>query len=549
MLLGRWWVSPGFGEGNPELLRWSAITTVVLLSVGLVGVPASEARTTTVAARPGVTWTACANPELSYLDLQCATLAVPLDHADPSGPTIRLALTRRLHTATYKGVMLTNPGGPGGSDLTLPAMSDYVPQNAGASYDWIAFAPRGVDPSTPSLRCDRSYFGFDRPSYTPRKPRITRYWVNKNRAYAAACANSAAKRALLPHVTTLDTVQDMDSIRAALGVETISFYGYSYGSYLGEVYATRYPSRVGRFVLDGVVNPQRVWYGANLDQNSAFEANMNAYWRYLAAHPRVFHLGRHARAIRRGYFRTLRRLDRRPAAGGRLGPDELADAMLDAGYYVYDWVGLGKAYAELAHHRGGAGLLARYRQSQTGDDNPFAMYNAVQCTDVAWPGATRTFRDARAQSRRAPFLTWSNTWYNAPCLSWHAAPHARPAVSGALLAAKILLISETRDAATPYSGALAVRRLFPSASLVAGVGGTTHASSLSGVACVDDTVASFLRTGIVPTRVAGTRADRNCPRLAPPDPMAYGRGTAASGDRMAPLLRRDLLAAQRHTLH
>ena len=88
----------------------------------------------------------------------------------------------------------------------------------------------------------------------------------------------------------------------------------------------------------------------------------------------------------------------------------------------------------------------------------------------------------------------------------------------------MLLINETRDAATPYSGALAVRRLFPRSSLVAGLGGTTHASSLSGVPCVDDTVAAYLRSGVVPRRLSGTRADRVCPGW-----RRRSRSTSAAG--------------------
>ena len=124
-------------------------------------------------------------------------------------------------------------------------------------------------------------------------------------------------------------------------------------------------------------------------------------------------------------------------------------------------------------------------------------------------------RQSWAVHRQAPFLTWGNTWYNAPCLSWKAPSHRRLGVSGSAVSSKILLISETRDASTPYTGALAVRRLFPTASLIAGVGGTTHASSLSGVPCVDNAVASYLRTGLVPQRVAGNRSDRHCSKPAP----------------------------------
>ncbi len=180
-----------------------------------------------------------------------------------------------------------------------------------------------------------------------------------------------------------------------------------------------------------------------------------------------------------------------------------------------------------------------------GDDNGFAVYNAVQCSDVTWPGWARTRRDSTRVSRQAPFVTWSNTGYNAPCLTWHAPTHARLAVSGSAVTAKILLISETKDAATPYVGAVEVRRRFPSASLVAGIGGTTHASSLSGVACVDNTVADYLRTGIVPTRASGSRADRRCHRLAPPQPWSGARRSpTGTVDRLPPMLRQDLRAAQ-----
>jgi hypothetical protein len=182
-----------------------------------------------------------------------------------------------------------------------------------------------------------------------------------------------------------------------------------------------------------------------------------------------------------------------------------------------------------------------------GDDNNFAVYNAVQCSDAPWPGWARTRANSWAVHRRAPFVTWGNTWYNAPCLTWKAPAHARQAVTGRSVSSKILLISETRDAATPYSGALAVRRLFPTSSLVAGVNGTTHASSLSGVPCVDNTVASYLSTGLVPARLPGNRADRRCPRVQPPAPNAFwGRTTTPAGqDQLSPLLRQELINAQR----
>lgn len=533
------------------MLRLPALAVSVLLVLGLLGTPAQGTTAAADVAAPApITWSTCTDDELRFLDLQCGRIRVPRDHADPTGPTIELALTIRRHTVAasgYRGVMLVNPGGPGGSGLSLASLGDALPHDVASSYDWIGFDPRGVGLSTPALRCNRNHFGVDRPRYLPNALWVYNHWLRKSRAYADACNNTATKRALLPHLTTLDTVRDMELIRQALGAEKLGLYGFSYGSYLGQVYATRYPDRVGRFVLDGVVDPRRVWYAANVDQNRGFDRNLNYFFAYLARYPRAFHLGRDWRRIRAGYYAVQRRVDVRPAAGGRLGPSELNDAMLEAGYYVYDWVGLGLAYSALVRRNNGWELYYRYRDSQMGDDNGYAIYNAVTCTDAAWPSWYTMRAQARYVYKSAPFATWGNTWFNAPCLYWRAPRRQKLAVSGSAVTAKILLISETRDAATPYTGAVATRARFPSASLIAGVAGSTHSSSLSGVACVDDAVARYLRTGAVPTRVAGSGPDRRCGAVRPPVPTTYlGRdGQARPDDPMPAVVRRDLIAAQR----
>jgi hypothetical protein len=95
------------------------------------------------------------------------------------------------------------------------------------------------------------------------------------------------------------------------------------------------------------------------------------------------------------------------------------------------------------------------------------------------------------------------------------------------LGGKLLLVNETKDAATPYSGALTARSLFPSSALVAGVGGTTHAGSLAGVPCVSSRIAAFLQTGALPARVSGTRADVECPKVPAPAASRYSRTTGS----------------------
>lgn len=112
--------------------------------------------------------------------------------------------------------MLTNPGGPGGSGLGLATLGSDVPDGAGSTYDWIGFDPRGVGASTPSLSCDVAIDGYNRPYYVPQTPALEQTWLNRSRDYARKCGTAGG--ALLDHVTTLDTVQDMESIRQALGV-------------------------------------------------------------------------------------------------------------------------------------------------------------------------------------------------------------------------------------------------------------------------------------------------------------------------------------------
>lgn len=498
---------------------------------------------------PAPDWGACTNARLVAAGAECAMLEVPLDYARPNSTKIQIAVSRKLHTdPDYKGMIAVNPGGPGASGLIYSILGGSIPDGVGAKYDWYGFDPRGVGSSTPSLSCDPDYAGagYDRPNYVPERAADKRWWRETTRGYARSCSKAEA-RALLPHLRTTDVAQDLESLRKAAGQKKLNYYGFSYGTYLGQVYATMFPERVGRFVWDGVLNAKNAFYEANLDQNVQFDVNMDTYWKWIADHDTVFELGTDWRAIKRGYYRLRAQLDRTPAAGGKLGPDELDDVMLSAGYYVYDWAGLGDAYATLVKTGDGEAILANY--GGPGDDNGFAVYNGVQCTDAVWPNWRRTQADAWRLHEEHPFLTWGNTWYNAPCLNWPAPSGDAFRVSGKKVTSPILMISETYDAATVYSGALATRKAFPSSYLIEGVGGTTHSGSLSGIACTDDTIAAYLDTGKLPRRKPGNnRSDQQCAPVPAPDAAPSSSllrsGPAVTGDRMPPALREGLVTAQ-----
>ncbi len=153
--------------------KFGAVIAAGVMVVGLVSAapasaPSNHAATTATAS---IKWGACPTklyPDLADTRVKCAALKVPMDYSDPTGKQITLEVSLLRHTSSaknYKGVILSNPGGPGGSSLDLSLyLEPYVPHNVGADYDWVTWDPRGVGASKPTLRCQRGYFNAPRPA-------------------------------------------------------------------------------------------------------------------------------------------------------------------------------------------------------------------------------------------------------------------------------------------------------------------------------------------------------------------------------------------------
>jgi pimeloyl-ACP methyl ester carboxylesterase len=515
-------------------ILFSTVAAVCLVAAGTTAACASSAPAAPKAApaqtasRAGtIKWGQCSDQSLRQAHAQCGFLKVPEDYSDPHGTQIEIAVSRIAHTssaADYQGIIITNPGGPGGTGL---AMNTYLVQTlqqerldngaaAAADYDWIGFDPRGVGSSVPALSCDPGYFGSDRPEYVVSTAALVQTWLQRSRGYAQACG--AKYGALLGNMTTVDTARDIDSIRAALGQSQITYYGFSYGTYLGQVYSTLFPAHVRRLILDSNVDPRQVWYAANLSQDYAFNRNMGIWFGWLAKYQGVYHLGGTEKAVHDLFYRLESDVAAHPA-GGVIGADEWVDIFSQAAYYEQTWLTLGSALASYVHGGDWQALDSQYQSADTpGNDNSFAVYNAVECTDAQWP---RNWASVASQNwavyKQAPFLTWDNVWFNGPCLYWPAKAGKPVHIDGSKVGSA-LLIDETLDAATPYPGSLEVRSLYPNAVLLAEPGGTTHADSLSGDGCVDNTIANYLALGQLPARVAGSGPDLTCAPLPVPVP-------------------------------
>jgi pimeloyl-ACP methyl ester carboxylesterase len=307
----------------------------------------------------------------------------------------------------------------------------------------------------------------------------------------------------------------MDSIRAALGVTKINYFGYSYGTYLGQVYGTLFPGRVRRMVLDSTVDPDGAWYADNIDQDYAFEGRMLAFFSWVAAHDSVYRLGSTRAQVDQAWYRARAELEAHPVAG----PDEFDDTFLQGGYSNALWPGLAAALAAYLHDGGTSQLISQYNQEGTQDENEFAVYNAVECSDVNWPRSwARWNSDTEHVYQTAPFEAWDNAWYTAACAFWPFRGPARPPqIKGAGLPG-ILMIQGTLDAATPYAGAQDAHRKLPSARMVVVEGGGNHGQSLAipSNTCVNGYLNRYLATGSLPS--GGGLVNATCPALPAPSP-------------------------------
>ncbi|MFI5673865.1 alpha/beta hydrolase [Streptomyces cellulosae] len=478
------------------------------------------------AAKPA--WKKCGTT--NYPKLQCASLKVPLDHANPRGKQITLALSRVPHTAKkYQGPLLVNPGGPGAGGLTLAGfVASALPEAVAAQYDVVGFDPRGVGASKPALNCKPGHFNPVRADTVPLRHALEKAGLSRAKAFAAACGKKYAH--VLPYIDTISAAQDMDAIREALGAKKINYFGYSYGTYLGAVYARLHPDRVRRLVLDSIVDPTGVWYDDNLTQDYAFNDRHRALMVWIAKHDSRYKLGTDPERIEARWYAMRAALARKPA-DGKVGASELEDTFIPGGYYNGYWPYLAEAFAAYVNYKDAAPLIQVYEDFAAVDasgDNGYSVYTAVECRDAPWPRDWRQWRkDNWAVYEKTPFMAWSNAWYNAPCAFWPTGTLEPVNIDNDQLP-PALLFQSTNDAATPYKGAVTVHRMLDRSSLVVEQGGGNHGIALSGNTCLDKYLASYLADGTVPR--SHRAADAVCKALPDPKPLSTDKAASRAAD-------------------
>ncbi|MCB5165452.1 alpha/beta hydrolase [Streptomyces bambusae] len=499
-----------------------------LLAVGLTATlvpglaPAQAAPAPTAAdgyLRQTPTWKRC--DRQAPAEFQCATIKVPLDYRKPSGRKIDVAISRIKSTSPKRhGVLLFNPGGPGGSGLTMPLMGlEMLPKKVRESYDLIGFDPRGVGLSTP-VTC-----GLTRED--SRLPRVyKKETFQKDVAWAKRVAAKCEAKSgdLLPHITTRNTARDMDVIRGVLGERKISYLGYSYGTYLGAVYTQLFPARTDRFVLDSSVDPKRVWRGMIQVWAEGAEPAFDRWTRWSAARDGQYHLGSTPAAVRKTFWDLVKRANKTPIVIGeeKINGDDIRSArgvffsVKDASEFV---VALKEAAAgrpaTLPAPRETAGPAKGAAFAGVPADNGEAAFLAVICTDTRnWPRDPAQYRrDALRDKVRYPLYGdfGSNIM---PCAYWKKGIEPATEVANKV---GVLAVQNEWDSQTPLVSGLGLHRAMKGSRMVTVDEGEGHGVYLfARNTCADSSVNSYLLTGRLPARNVTCKAAPTADRMELP---------------------------------
>ncbi|MEU2586799.1 alpha/beta hydrolase [Streptomyces avermitilis] len=508
-----------------RIARWTALAAAALLVAGCGGGSSDDSKDTgkadrsadssTSSSSSGTTsrlpasltaqklgWGRCkatSDSPAPGSDWQCATLKVPLDYAKPGGETIGLALIRSKATGDKRiGSLLFNFGGPGGSGVSyLPSYATTV-SKLHERYDVVSWDPRGVAASE-GVRCrsDRAIQAAESIDATPDDSAEQQAYLKDSADFAKGCEKAAGK--LLAHVSTTDTARDMDLMRQVLGDRKMHYFGISYGTELGGVYAHLFPKNAGRMALDAVVDPSADTVGHAKNQTRGFQRALDDYFTATGQDPK-----RGSQKI----VDLLKRIDAKPlptSSGRKLTETLAVTGIVLPLYSEQSWPTLTSA---LKAAEGGDGSELLSLADSYNDRDASGRYGTtthsqrvISCLDDRQrPTPEETKKRLPEFEKISPvfgdYMGWDTAGW---CHDWPVSgQYDNPEVS-APGAEPVLVIGNTGDPATPYEGA---RKMADELGKDVGVEltwkGEGHGAYGSGSDCVDSTVDSYLLNGTVP---------------------------------------------------
>ena len=452
--------------------------------------------------------------ETDNATFSCAVISVPLDYANPKGETISIAMKKRAATGDHpQGALFINPGGPGDSGVAFAeqAGTSFAPELLSA-YDVIGFDPRGVGSSTAITCTTDDSASTAEPSAAASAGAASgtdsfEEWSEATRQsfqdLADQCAANTKPAALLDHVDTVSAVRDLDILRALAGQEKLTYLGFSYGTYLGAVYAEHFPANTGRMVLDGAIDPAMSLAEQGLGQATGFEQALRTYVDYCQASTGCPLSGGTDAGVQQvrdlvtsANSSPLVTSDPNRTVAG----SDIVSALSE---YLYsseqNWAPLTSALDQAINYRDGSLFAAQEDQAVASKDDSGGAFQAVTCLDYPVEGDTATWAAQYEEAKRVASIFGNTsvaawTWCAA---SWGHNGTRKPAPIHAHGAAPILVVGTTGDPATPYAWAKSLADQLDSGWLLTweGNGHTAYGGDAS---CVNDAVNSYLLSGTMP---------------------------------------------------
>ena len=445
----------------------------------------------------------------------CGNVTVPLDYADPAGAQITIAVIfAPAANGKPKGTVIFNPGGPGASGVQWikDGYDQLGTQKLRDNFNIVGFDPRGVGGSSPVECLDPK--GTDELLYASQTDPIgSKADIEKSiaqaKTFAAACQKHSTK--ILPHVDTVSAARDLDILRTVFGDKKLNYLGYSYGTFLGETYATLFPQKVGHLVLDGVVDPTVSNDQQSLAQLKGFDHELKAFLTECLKNAKVAKCPfsgnlKNALGTVKALLAYLETHDVATSDPKRpLTVWSAETGMMMALYSTGYWPYLKAAFDQLLNESDGSTFLAL--ADLYNDRNAKGKYNsntleantAISCLDDR---SSSKMSDMIAQNKRllkvSPTLGRYWQFGALMCSVWPYPVVQHPASYAAKGSAPILVVGTTGDPATPYTQAVHVaNEVLDNAQLVTwkGDGHTAYGRSNS---CVANAVDDYFIKSIVP---------------------------------------------------
>lgn len=448
--------------------------------------------------------------------LQCATLTVPMNYAQPGGRTVEIAVARAAATGPKSekiGALVFNPGGPGAAGLPLlPGMAKVISPDIRRRFDIVTFDPRGVGQSRPQLKCSQQAQSGSTPELTATD--ATTYYTQTIKSQTGplrACVK--ANSPFIDSVGTVTVAHDLDRLRQALGLAQINYWGISYGTRLGAVYAQLYPHQLRTLILDGNVTPSHdlttFLTGAITGRDQAFAFFQRQYPAAGAA-----------------FVALAQRLQGGPVKlkdGKELTLGDVVDLVtgqLSSETAYPEMAAQLEAAAKAAGVSAGAGTpgtsptlpaSANPQNVQTADEGlNDTVLRAVNCTDLSGrPTAQQMATIAQQAEPSAPMFGSLDLSILPLCSGFPVRQDPIPAIHP-VGAPGALVVNSEFDPATPLVWAQQVAAAIPGSRLVVYQGSQHGVTWRMGSPCVNAAADHYLLTGQLPA------GNLTCPVVKPP---------------------------------